>query len=172
VIGRIVSVTGAALLSVAPAACENETCDEVTEDCGSEDRCVPGTDVVQSPATFEIRDQFVRLDLVYEGCPDDQFGIWWWGLTIPAVPLELQHYRGDCTEETSASVWIDLAELDEIVHPPEEPTISVVVVMGTGRVGETAGTIANFDYELDGPRTPPPSGTVVPIDSTCGLLQF
>ncbi len=123
------------------------------------------------PADYEVQDHYVRLEMSYEGCPDDDFAVWWSGQIMesdpPTVVLELQHYTGDCSMESFASVWVDLWELRErsTVWRP------VTLLMSTGEVGEFAGTVARFDLSYDGEQVAPPEGKVIPIDAACSLAD-
>lgn len=165
-------VAASPLALLVASGCDGEPCDDVVEDCGAGDRCVPGVDPVETPASHELRDHYVRLDLVYEGCADDELAIWWSGIAAPSdppsVPLELQHHRGECSTPVSRSVWVDLWEL----HSVSRSWMSVSFVMGTGELYNEGGeTIVFFPYEYEGPQVAPPDDEVIAIDRACGLIQ-
>lgn len=158
------------LLGILSTGCgEGEPCDDVLEDCGPDDRCVPGTDPVDTPATYEVRDHFVRLDLSYQGCMEDELAVWWSGVWAPSdppgVPLELQHHRGDCSTQVSRSIWIDLWEL----HRASREWSVAIFLRPPGDPG--SALVAGFPYAYEGPPVTPPEGEVLSIDPGCGLIR-
>jgi len=120
--------------------------------------------------------RYLMLDVTYNGgCAEHSFDVWWSGAIAtsmpPLVPLELHHYDGGDTCETTVTdqLVIDCSALDGIAGTtiPDEPDAVRIDLIGAWP--SQGPLVPELRYEVPTTELPPPTGaTVIPIEQECG----